>query len=245
MSSNASLFQRASETVRTIINSNGSLSTWRTTTTRRSAKDILYKPLSFEDQLFTSSVYKRNYRHNLTQPRKISDPEPVPLRETNIYIMQDPGKSRCSSCEAETQKDKLVTTSWLIISDHYSAASLCQVSNNPELGPVRRASCKSDLKLNVVSSHALTGLQYELMPCRKIRSLPELPAPFEGTVHLKFKIEGSDAVEEAKFYVVPGHNAWDFMLSWQWVKEDGFLIKDPFAKNEIACLTMLAGLESA
>ena len=243
MSSNASLFQRASETVRTIINTNGSLSTWRSTTTRRSAKDILYKPLSFEDQLFTSSVYKRNYRHDLTLPRKTTDPGPVPLRETNIYIIQDSGKTRCSSCEAETQKDKLVTTSWLIISDHYSAASLCQVRNT-ESGLVRRASCKPDIKLNVVSSHALIGLEYELMPCRKIRSLPDMPAPFEGTVRLKFKIGGSDTVEEAKFYVVPGQNPWDFMLSWQWVKDDGFQIKDPFAKNEIACLSMLTLIET-
>ena len=56
------MFRTASESARTILDSNASVSTWRASTSTTESLDISYKPLDFDHLLFTSFVYKRNFR---------------------------------------------------------------------------------------------------------------------------------------------------------------------------------------
>lgn len=69
-------FQRSDESAYSIVPSRMSMSTWQTDgrESMRSEEDIVYRRLSFEDDLFTARVYKRNYRHStiLKQPKNIT-----------------------------------------------------------------------------------------------------------------------------------------------------------------------------
>ena len=76
------VFDGAADSARTIIDSSASMSTWRTqgSRTRPSMDEVAYKPFAFENQLFTSGVYKRNFRPkraSITKVRVIFVPSSV------------------------------------------------------------------------------------------------------------------------------------------------------------------------